>query len=106
RAIVLSPDGLIRPDALPPELLDRRERAIHEADSRRNVAEPSDLTLQAAIENHVVHVYTRCQGNVSQTARELDVSRQTARRYLKSAEARRASPTPSSASTPAGLQEG
>ncbi|TNE50940.1 MAG: sigma-54-dependent Fis family transcriptional regulator [Deltaproteobacteria bacterium] len=108
RALVLCPDTTISPYHLPQELHPSREthkdnvvvlpkvpvlevvrppaQEDEDPSEINNLEESQDLRLKVAIANHIKHVLDLCDGNVSQAAACLDITRQTLRRRLKEAE--------------------
>jgi Nif-specific regulatory protein len=79
-AVVLAPDGRVRPDRLPIARAGRGEAGASDADA---ASIPHGLTLAAASEAYVRATVARVGGNQSEAARVLGVSRNTVARALK-----------------------
>jgi len=77
-AVVLAPDGLIKPDRFP----DRRPGEERSADAR-GVVIAHDLPIEEARVAYIRATLERCEGNKSEAARRLGVSRNTVAKAME-----------------------
>jgi DNA-binding NtrC family response regulator len=85
RAIILSEDPVISLDQLPPEIAKREVVAEAQPNSAvLNIAKPSDLLPFEAFKKSIIKkAYQICEGNISEVAQRLNISRTTVYRMLE-----------------------
>jgi len=86
RAIILAEDPVISLDQLPPDIANRPQIPDEISNNELfNIASPNDLMPFEVFKKSIIKkAYEICQGNISEVAQRLNISRTTVYRMLES----------------------